>query len=106
MPFYWKTIKKAINYALKACEEEEHRISIQRFAGILANQLVEQAKKLGGPLQRFRPEESAISNISNEPSGQQRSSCAAANNKHHGVAQYGINCVESFRLCNACGDRD
>jgi hypothetical protein len=47
----------------KACEENEYKISIQRFAGILVNQLIEQAKKIGGPPQRFLPEESVISGL-------------------------------------------
>jgi hypothetical protein len=48
---------KVINFAPNACEDKGHKISIQKFAGILVDQLIEQAKKLGGPPQRSLPEE-------------------------------------------------
>jgi hypothetical protein len=49
---------KVINYSSNACKEKEQKISIQRFAGILAQQLIDVAKKISGPSLRFLPENS------------------------------------------------
>jgi hypothetical protein len=49
---------KVINFLPNACEEKEQKISIQQFAGILTQQLIDMAKKISTPPQRFLPEES------------------------------------------------
>jgi len=54
---------KVINHSSNAGEEKEQKISIQRFAGILAQQLIDMAKKISGPSLRFLPEDSECSGV-------------------------------------------
>jgi hypothetical protein len=74
---------KVINFLPNACEEKEQKINIQGFLGILAQQLIDTAKKISGPPQRFLPEESEGDNngnlhclvryeVTKDPSGWQR----------------------------------
>lgn len=51
---------QVINVSKKGMEDQEKNVSIQRFAGILANQLIQYANKLGmGNSTRFLPEDDA-----------------------------------------------
>ncbi len=54
---------KLINYSPNGCEEKEQKISIQRFSGILAHQLIELAKKINEPSLKYRPEDSDTSGL-------------------------------------------
>jgi len=54
---------KLINYSSNGCEEKEQKISIQQFAGILAHQLLELARKVNGPAQKYRSEDNGMSEI-------------------------------------------
>jgi hypothetical protein len=51
---------RVINISKKGIEDQENKISIQRFAGILTNQLIQYANKIGtGNSSRFLPEDDA-----------------------------------------------
>ena len=52
-----------INYSSNGCKEKEQKISIQRFAGILAHQLIELARKVNGPAKKYLSEENGISAV-------------------------------------------
>jgi hypothetical protein len=54
---------KLINYSSNACEEKEQKISIQRFSGLLANQLIELARKINDSSLKYQQEDSDISGL-------------------------------------------
>jgi hypothetical protein len=54
---------KIINFMTSSNEEKEMKVGIQRFAGILSYQLIQMAKKLNAPPERFLPEDCLGSNF-------------------------------------------
>ncbi len=56
--FLLLTYHQVINVSKRGMEDQEKKVSIQRFAGILANQLIQFASKMGSSNEnRFLPEE-------------------------------------------------
>ncbi len=54
---------KVINSSLKECEEKEQKISIQRFARIQAQHLIDMARKISGPPLKFLPVDGEASGL-------------------------------------------
>jgi hypothetical protein len=78
---------KVINYSSSACEEKEQKISIQRLAGILAQQLIDMAKKISGRPLRFLLEDSEGSGIELRI-GDAKSDFSSPTLRHHFLAMF------------------